>query len=51
VLAAWCELRDAIRHFRVDRIVQAELSGERYAAPRHALLRQWRAENDIEEHY
>lgn len=50
VLAAWCELRDAIRHFRVDRIVQAELSAERYTAPRHALLRQWREENDIREH-
>jgi predicted DNA-binding transcriptional regulator YafY len=50
VMAAWCELRDAIRHFRIDRIVQAELGGERYPTPRHALLKQWRAMYDIPEH-
>jgi predicted DNA-binding transcriptional regulator YafY len=50
VMAAWCELREAIRHFRVDRIVQAELSSERYPEPRHALLRQWRAMYDIPDH-
>jgi predicted DNA-binding transcriptional regulator YafY len=50
VLAGWCELRDAIRHFRVDRIVQAEVSGERYPEPRHVLLRQWRLQYDIPEH-
>ncbi|MBQ5947224.1 YafY family protein [Massilia sp. ST3] len=44
VLAAWCELRGAIRHFRVDRIVQAESSADRYPTPRHELLRQWREE-------
>jgi predicted DNA-binding transcriptional regulator YafY len=49
VMAAWCELRDAIRHFRVDRIVQAELGSERYPTPRHALLKQWRAMYDIPE--
>jgi predicted DNA-binding transcriptional regulator YafY len=50
VMAAWCELRDAIRHFRIDRIVQAELGSERYPTPRHALLRQWRAMYDIPDH-
>jgi predicted DNA-binding transcriptional regulator YafY len=50
VMAAWCELRDAIRHFRVDRIVQAELGSERYPTPRHALLKQWRAMHNIPEH-
>jgi predicted DNA-binding transcriptional regulator YafY len=50
VMAAWCELRDAIRHFRVDRIVDAELGGERYPTPRHALLKQWRAMYDIPDH-
>jgi predicted DNA-binding transcriptional regulator YafY len=49
VMAAWCELRDAIRHFRVDRIVQAEPVSERYPTPRHALLKQWRAMYDIPE--
>ena len=50
VLAGWCELRDAIRHFRVDRIVQAELSSERYPSPRHVLLRQWRQQYEIPDH-
>ena len=50
VMAAWCELRDAIRHFRVDRIVQAELGSERYPTPRHALLKQWRALHNIPDH-
>ena len=50
VMAAWCELRAAIRHFRVDRIVRAEPSTERYPSPRHQLLRRWRAEYDIPEH-
>jgi len=50
VMAAWCELRDAIRHFRIDRIVDAELGSERYPTPRHALLKQWRALHDIPDH-
>jgi len=50
VMAAWCELRAAIRHFRVDRIVRAEPGTERYPAPRHQLLRQWRREYDIPEY-
>jgi len=50
VMAAWCELRAAIRHFRMDRIVRAEPSTERYPSPRHQLLRRWRAEYDIPEH-
>jgi predicted DNA-binding transcriptional regulator YafY len=49
-MAAWCELRDAIRHFRVDRIVHAELGSEPYPTPRHALLKQWRAMYDIPDH-
>jgi predicted DNA-binding transcriptional regulator YafY len=50
VMAAWCELRDAIRHFRIDRIVNAELGAERYPTPRHALLKQWRALHNIPDH-
>jgi len=50
VMAAWCELRDAIRHFRMDRIVRAEPSTERYPAPRHQLLRRWWKEYDIPEY-
>jgi predicted DNA-binding transcriptional regulator YafY len=50
VLAAWCELRNAMRHFRVDRIAQAEVSRERYPTPRHELIRQWRQQHRIPEH-
>jgi predicted DNA-binding transcriptional regulator YafY len=47
IMAAWCELRDAIRHFRIDRIVHAEPTPERYPSPRHQLMRRWRKEYDI----
>lgn len=42
VLAAWCELRQEIRHFRTDRILSCELEKARYTTPRHVLLKQWR---------
>jgi predicted DNA-binding transcriptional regulator YafY len=44
ILAAWCELRAANRHFRVDRIARAEATSERYPRARHELLRVWRGE-------
>ncbi len=47
VLAAWCELRGAIRHFRVDRLRALDEVGERYPAQRPALLAQWRSELGI----
>lgn len=51
LLAAWCEMRDATRHFRIDRIARAEALAERYPMPRHALLKIWREENAIKEDY
>jgi predicted DNA-binding transcriptional regulator YafY len=42
VVAAWCELRRDIRHFRVDRIVALNVAEERYPRRRHALLKEWR---------
>lgn len=51
LLAAWCEMRKANRHFRIDRIAQAEALAERYPTPRHALLKLWREENAINEDY
>ena len=42
VLVAWCELRDAVRHFRTDRIAALTLSEQRYPRRRQALLREWR---------
>ncbi|GAB3452150.1 YafY family protein [Massilia terrae] len=44
ILAAWCELRAANRHFRVDRIAGVHATDERYPRRRHDLLREWRAE-------
>jgi predicted DNA-binding transcriptional regulator YafY len=49
MLAAWCELRMAFRHFRIDRIAEAETTGQRYPARRHDLLRTWRQEHGIRE--
>lgn len=51
ILAAWCEMRKANRHFRIDRIAKAETLAERYLAPRHELLKIWREENAIQEDY
>ena len=42
VVVAWCELRQAFRHFRTDRITAAEMIGERMARPRPQLLSEWR---------
>jgi predicted DNA-binding transcriptional regulator YafY len=50
IMAAWCVLRAAIRHFRIDRIVHVEPSTERYPSPRHQLMRRWRQEYDIPEY-
>lgn len=49
LLAAWCEMRSAYRHFRIDRIASVQSTGERYPARRHELLKTWRAENKIRE--
>ena len=42
VVVAWCELRQAFRHFRTDRITSAELTGERLPRRRPELLTEWR---------
>lgn len=47
VVAAWCELRQAIRHFRTDRITALEVGEDRYPRRRHALLREWRETEGI----
>ncbi|WP_338723148.1 YafY family protein [Devosia sp. XK-2] len=43
VLIAWCELRQAFRHFRTDRIVAAEILDLPIPATRSALARRWEA--------
>ena len=42
VLAAWCEARRDFRHFRLDRIRGAEITGHRYGRRRRILLAEWR---------
>ncbi|WP_394842066.1 YafY family transcriptional regulator [Pendulispora brunnea] len=41
VVAAWCELRTDLRHFRTDRISKITVLNERYPKSRQALLREW----------
>ncbi|MBP1871301.1 putative DNA-binding transcriptional regulator YafY [Ensifer adhaerens] len=47
VLVAWCELRQGFRHFRTDRIWQADISETRYGRRRQVLLREWRETQNI----
>ena len=43
MLAAWCEARQAFRHFRIDRIAEWESLEDRYPRRRRVLMREWRA--------
>lgn len=47
VLAAWCELRQAFRHFRVDRIEHCRPTGNGFMGLGEELLAQWEQENDL----
>lgn len=47
VLVAWCELRRAFRHFRIDRIGSLAILEVRYEERRQALLRKWREQEGI----
>jgi len=42
LLVAWCELRDAFRHFRTDRIAAVEFLAERHPTSAQALRAAWR---------
>lgn len=45
VLAAWCTLRGAFRHFRIDRIGTCAPSGHSFAGHGDALRRRWEMES------
>ena len=45
VVAAHCELRGDIRHFRADRIQQARVLSEKYPETQSALRRRWELQN------
>lgn len=44
LILAWCELRQAFRSFRTDRMLRAEVQEQKYLARRKALLKQWHDE-------
>jgi len=41
LLIGWCELRQSFRHFRTDRIIEAEMLDERNGLRRGELRRRW----------
>jgi predicted DNA-binding transcriptional regulator YafY len=49
MLAAWCELRVAFRHFRTDRIKTIAATGDRYPKRRATLVKEWRAAQGVPE--
>jgi len=42
LVLAWCELRQAFRHFRADRIATMTATGECYPRKRQVLMQAWR---------
>lgn len=42
VLAAWCELRNDYRHFRIDRILEARVLVEKTPKRRFQMMKEWR---------
>ncbi len=42
ILVVWCELRQAFRHFRTERIMNWKALDIRYPKRRYALLKSWR---------
>lgn len=44
IIAAWCTLRQAFRHFRTERVAAAQLTEMRYGRRRAALADDWRAQ-------
>jgi predicted DNA-binding transcriptional regulator YafY len=48
LLAAWCELRSAFRHFRTDRIVSADFLDERHGRRPSDLRRDWKRSFEAE---
>ncbi|HZZ61904.1 MAG TPA: YafY family protein [Roseiarcus sp.] len=48
MLAAWCEAREAFRHFRLDRMASVALLDERLPKARRTLFKDWRRAEGIE---
>ncbi|WP_449395869.1 helix-turn-helix transcriptional regulator [Devosia riboflavina] len=47
IVAAWCEMRQDFRSFRVDRISGMTVSEERYPRRRAVMLKEWREREGI----
>lgn len=48
MLAAWCEMRADFRHFRTDRIIGTDFTGQRYPARPTLLRSKWRRSQERE---
>lgn len=46
LLVAWCEMRAAFRHFRVERMLQVAVLPRGLGRPRSRLLREWQVHRD-----
>jgi len=44
LIVGWCELRNAFRHFRTDRVIESEFLEARYPVARAKLRMQWKKE-------
>lgn len=47
IIAAWCELRQDFRHFRTDRVSDAEFLEERYPGRKALLRAEWRKRSSL----
>jgi predicted DNA-binding transcriptional regulator YafY len=47
LLAAWCELRQTFRHFRIDRITECTPTGDCFSAQSDSLVKRWEQENAL----
>ena len=47
IVMGWCELRQAFRHFRADRIASCQALEERYPLGRRRLLKDWRSSEGV----
>jgi len=47
LLAAWCDLRQGFRHFRIDRIEECVQTGASFTGQSDDLARRWEAESDL----
>ncbi|MDB5615744.1 MAG: DNA-binding protein [Devosia sp.] len=47
VVAGWCEMREAYRHFRIDRIGNVQVTDARYPRRRAVMLKEWRSQNNV----